>query len=97
MQVLQGRNCAIHWVQRAAFFTVLLLILPFATACGSIGLFIGDAMPQWAGGLPAEAPPRPSDPRYEEYVRPLKTSADALSKSLDQTTEGNELPSGTRR
>lgn len=37
--------------------------------CGSVGPTIGDALPQWAGGLPKDTPPRPGTPEYEEYQR----------------------------
>jgi hypothetical protein len=28
-----------------------------------------DAIPQWAGGLPADAPPRPGTAKYDEFMR----------------------------
>jgi hypothetical protein len=41
--------------------------------CGSINekLAAGlvDVIPQWAGGLPADAPPRPGTAKYEEFMR----------------------------
>jgi hypothetical protein len=30
---------------------------------------MGDVIPQWAGGLPADAPPRPGTPRYDEFMK----------------------------
>lgn len=30
---------------------------------------MGDYIPQWAGGLPADAPPRPGTAKYEEYMK----------------------------
>ena len=30
---------------------------------------ITDAIPHWAGGLPADAPPRPGTAKYEEFMR----------------------------
>jgi len=57
-------------------FTVLLALalLPFGlSGCGSIngkladGL--GDYVPQWGGGLPADAPPRPGTAKYEEFMQ----------------------------
>jgi hypothetical protein len=30
---------------------------------------IGDYVPRWAGGLPADAPPRPGTAKYEEFVK----------------------------
>jgi len=30
---------------------------------------ITDTLPQWAGGLPADAPPRPGTAKYDEFMR----------------------------
>lgn len=30
---------------------------------------VGDYVPQWAGGLPADAPPRPGTPQYDAYMK----------------------------
>ena len=30
---------------------------------------MGEYIPQWAGGLPADAPPRPGTAKYDEYMR----------------------------
>jgi hypothetical protein len=30
---------------------------------------MGDYIPQWAGGLPADAPPRPGTAQYDEYMK----------------------------
>ena len=30
---------------------------------------VADALPQWAGGLPADAPPRPGTAKYDEYMK----------------------------
>jgi hypothetical protein len=30
---------------------------------------LGDYVPQWAGGLPADAPPRPGTPKYDEFMK----------------------------
>jgi hypothetical protein len=30
---------------------------------------MGDYIPQWAGGLPADAPPRPGTAKYDEYMK----------------------------
>lgn len=41
--------------------------------CGSINerlaAGIGDAIPQWAGGLPADTPPRPGTAKYDEFMQ----------------------------
>jgi hypothetical protein len=41
--------------------------------CGSINEELaagfGDVIPQWAGGLPADAPPRPGTSKYDEFMQ----------------------------
>ena len=41
--------------------------------CGSISSFMAggmaDLIPAWAGGLPANAPPRPGTPEYDAYAK----------------------------
>jgi hypothetical protein len=55
--------------------TILALALAgFALAsCASINeklsTGMGDYIPQWAGGLPSDAPPRPGTAKYEEYMK----------------------------
>ena len=43
------------------------------SGCGSINeklaAGVSDAIPVWAGGLPADAPPRPGSAKYDEYMR----------------------------
>jgi hypothetical protein len=42
-------------------------------ACGTINEKLADGMvdyiPQWLGGLPADAPPRPGTAKYEELMK----------------------------
>ena len=55
--------------------TILALALAgFALAgCGTINeklsAGMGEFVPQWAGGLPADAPPRPGTAKYDEYMK----------------------------
>jgi hypothetical protein len=43
------------------------------SACGTVNEKLadglGDYIPQWAGGLPADAPPRPGTAKYEEFMK----------------------------
>jgi hypothetical protein len=59
--------------RRAYTLVVLALIAGSLGGCGSISSFVagsmGDYIPAWAGGLPADAPPRPGTPKYEEWLR----------------------------
>ena len=65
--------------------------------CGTINANlaagISDTLPQWAGGLPADAPPRPGSAKYDEFMRererkrleapPPKDDTGAASASLE--------------
>ena len=41
--------------------------------CGTINeklaAGVSDAIPAWAGGMPADAPPRPGTAKYDEFMR----------------------------
>ena len=51
----------------------LLLCAGALSGCASINekvsAGIGESLPLWAGGLPADAPPRPGTAKYDEYMR----------------------------
>lgn len=57
-------------------FRTLLALAALAAAlsgCGTVNeklsAGMGDYVPQWAGGLPADAPPRPGTPQYDAYMK----------------------------
>jgi hypothetical protein len=55
---------------RAAVAIVALCAL---AGCGTVNSALttgmADYVPQWAGGLPADAPPRPGTARYDAYMK----------------------------
>lgn len=57
----------------AVLLPLALLIACGLGGCGTINEKLADGMgdfiPQWLGGLPADAPPRPGTPQYEEFMR----------------------------
>jgi hypothetical protein len=74
-----------------------LWLLPIVClgGCSSINSHLAtgmaDGIPQWAGGLPADAPPRPGTAKYEEMMKerererqtPKKDDATAQSSNTD--------------
>jgi len=55
---------------------VLLTVMLSAWSLGGCGTInekladgMGDYVPRWAGGLPADAPPRPGTAKYDEYMK----------------------------
>jgi len=66
--------------------------------CGTINGYLAagmsDVIPQWAGGLPSDAPPRPGTLKYDEFMRererkrlepaaPKEGAAEPSTSSLD--------------
>jgi hypothetical protein len=58
--------------QIAILFAAALLASALS-GCGTVNekmsAGMADFIPQWAGGLPADAPPRPGTEKYDEYMR----------------------------
>jgi hypothetical protein len=58
---------------RLSTLTVLGLVACGLSGCGTINAHlaagISDYVPQWAGGPPADAPPRPGTAKYDEFMR----------------------------
>ena len=56
-----------------AIFLAVTLASCALGSCGTINeklaAGMGDAIPQWAGGLPADAPPRPGSAKYNEFMQ----------------------------
>jgi hypothetical protein len=57
-------------------FAVLLAVMLPACSLGGCGIIneklangAGDYVPQWLGGLPADAPPRPGTAQYDAYMQ----------------------------
>jgi hypothetical protein len=58
--------------QLAMLFAAALLICALS-GCGTVNekmsAGMADFIPAWAGGLPADAPPRPGTAKYDEYMQ----------------------------
>ena len=48
---------------------------------------ITDTLPQWAGGLPPDAPPRPGTARYEEFMRERERQRLEPAASRERTAQ----------
>jgi hypothetical protein len=59
------------------FHLAIVFALMLATStlggCGTINeklaAGVSDAIPEWAGGLPADAPPRPGSAKFDEFMK----------------------------
>jgi hypothetical protein len=60
-------------VRHLAVLASLALLAGGLGGCGTINEKIadgaGDYVPQWMGGLPADAPPRPGTAKYDEMMK----------------------------
>jgi hypothetical protein len=60
-------------IRQIATLLATALIACGLSGCGTINEKLanglGDVIPQWAGGLPADAPPRPGTPKYDEFMQ----------------------------
>jgi hypothetical protein len=61
-------------------------LLGFGLNLASCGSFVADHWPHWAGGLPADVPPRPGTPGYEEFVAHGQSRADAKPDAKQEPT-----------
>jgi hypothetical protein len=77
-----GTSAVVHLRSFATGAALLAAALTLG-GCSSTNLstFLADNIPQWAGGLPKDAPPRPDDPRYAEFY---KAQIAARQQSIEQ-------------
>ena len=85
---------------RLGVLSALALLTCSLGGCGTINEKLangaGDYVPQWLGGLPADAPPRPGTAQYDAYMKeqerkrlepaPPKDAAAAASGSSAQAS-----------
>ena len=82
------------------FRSILALLALAAGLCGcstvneKLSSGMGDYVPQWAGGLPADAPPRPGTPQYDEWMkeREKKRLQPAAARDESKTGQGKVAP-----
>src|SRR5215469_11009499 len=60
-------------VRKLAILLASALLTGTLSGCASINekmsAGMGDYIPQWAGGLPPDAPPRPGTAKYDEWMK----------------------------
>jgi hypothetical protein len=76
----------------------LCMLAATLSGCGVVrgmtvntGEFFADHLPEWAGGLPADAPPRPGDPRYAKYIEEQNAKA-TQNKQLTPAADTQAVP-----
>ena len=81
-----------------AIFVALAATSLALAGCSSInermGPIVGETLPQWAGGLPKDVPPRRGTPEYDAYMKereqkrlePAAANANAAAPGSSQPT-----------
>src|SRR4029077_7467601 len=60
-------------------------LLGFGLNLASCGGFVADHWPHWAGGLPADVPPRPGTPGYADFVAHGQSKPDQAKQEVVNT------------
>jgi len=76
-------------------FITAATLLGFGLNLAGCGGFVADHWPHWAGGLPADVPPRPGAPGYEEFVAHGQSRIQARARG-DGRGSSKQRPAGTR-
>ncbi len=80
------------------------VLIPFIAAAAALSLAgcasvnekisagMGDYIPQWAGGLPRDAPPRPGTPEYDQFMKERERRRQTPAAERDKETQSNPNP-----
>jgi hypothetical protein len=80
-----------------------MLFLVAIDACGLAGCGtinerlaagVSDAIPAWAGGMPADAPPRPGTAKYDEYMKERERKRLLPASERDDPPKADETQAG---
>jgi hypothetical protein len=85
-------------IRRRHIVTIVALSLASAALCGcgtineKLAAGVSDAIPAWAGGIPADAPPRPGTAKYDEFMkeRERKRLMPAAERGEEATSTSKE-------
>src|ERR1700676_5303526 len=83
--------------RHVALVAAVALLAAGLGGCGTInGVLVsgmGDYLPQWLGGLPADAPPRPGTTKYDEFMkeRERKRQEPAPTQQATEQTPSSSL------
>jgi hypothetical protein len=86
----------VHRHQIATLLACALLTCGLG-GCGTINeklaAGMGDYIPQWAGGLPADAPPRRGTAQYDEYMKERERKRlEPAANQVDSTKSPSSSP-----
>ena len=82
-------------VKRHIAVAILLTLGPVLGSCSGFAGTVADNWPHWAGGMPADVPPRPGAPGYNEFIAhgqagpdPANSITSGPSGASETTTAG---------
>ncbi len=81
--------------------TIIALLLAGAAVSGCAGInekaaaAMGDDVPQWAGGQPADAPPRPGTAKYDEFMRERERKRLMPAAERDKESRPQQQPASS--
>ena len=79
-----------------AVVSAVALLTGSLGGCASINEKIadgaGDYIPQWLGGLPADAPPRPGSAKYDEYMKDRERKRLEAAQAKDDPAAVQKTP-----
>ena len=91
-------------LRQLAMLLAAALLLGVLPGCGTINekmsAGMADAIPAWAGGLPADAPPRPGTAKYDEFMQErerLRQMPAADRPGAEQQTSQQQPPPGKQQ
>jgi hypothetical protein len=68
-------------IRNSVSISMIIAAAFLLSGCGainsSLSATMADNIPHWAAGLPPDVPPRPSDPKYADYLAKQKAVIDA--------------------
>jgi hypothetical protein len=81
-------------VRQIALLVGILAQAGSLAGCGTLNeqlaAGVSDAIPAWAGGLPADAPPRPGTLQYDEFMRERERRRLLPASEGHETAQGEE-------
>jgi hypothetical protein len=99
--ILKGQSCNLLPMPIRVRHILMIVAISLAglalSGCGTINeklsAGMGDYIPQWAGGLPPDVPPRPGTAKYDEYIkeRERKRLMPASERSNEQKSDQSSL------
>jgi hypothetical protein len=84
-------------VRNSIFISMIMAAALLLSGCGAVNSSLSetmaDSIPHWAGGLPPGAPPRPTDPKYADYLEKLqaKTVVEAPKADVDAEIKPHQV------